>query len=254
MDDRFIEICLNGADKELAAAIADGADVNTIGKFRMSPLTPLVAAILSDKEFVEKTALLLQAGADPDFYEAEKTGSTRPICAAAGRGKVPLVSMLLEAGVEINSGEERHHIPLIRACVTFPGDTKTEAVRRELIQLFLDKGADLAFNDSGTGCLVLAADDAEPETLELLLNAGIPVDARLYDGGMTALMTAAAFNSNPRTVALLLERGADPGLRNWEDATALDFARGKPGGAWPNGNETPAAGEIIRLLEAAQKQ
>ena len=275
--DRLLEICAEGTARELEAALAAGTkagellssnpaeplehhhrrggawplrgEVNAVGRRHCRDCSPLAEAILSGREAAAKTAILLKAGADPDFVVPDSYGSMAPLSLAAYRGQVSVVKMLLEAGAKINVGKEWQQTPLIAACVNFPGTDRTEEDRRQIIRLLLDGGADLEFNESGATGLVWAGADAKPETIRLLLDAGIPVDA-CDASRTTALMTAAASNSNPETVALLLEKGADPKLRSREGCTALDYARGI-GSLLPGGNETPAAGTIIALLEEA---
>jgi hypothetical protein len=57
----------------------------------------------------------------------------------------------------------------------------------------------------------------------LLLDKGAPVDAR-SPNGTTPLMMAARYGAEP-SVDLLLQRGADPKLKNDRQLSAADFAR-----------------------------
>lgn len=73
-----------------------GATPNTCLEFRGFKPTLVCAALNSDKEMVE---LLLDHGADPDGLGV--------LAAAAGKGKVDTVDLLLSRGLEVNEKEVR---------------------------------------------------------------------------------------------------------------------------------------------------
>lgn len=73
---------------------------------------------------------------------------------------------------------------------------------------------------SGMSALALAADAGNAVAIELLLEAGAPVDARADRAAMTALMLAAG-RENPQAVGALLAAGANPKLRTSSGFTAL---------------------------------
>jgi ankyrin repeat protein len=107
-------------------------------------------------------------------------------------------------------------------------------------------------------------------TMDLLLDAGADIDAQVTDSrtrtakldtyvqgrdreGQTALMSASE-NGWDRVVAHLVERGADPSVRDAEGRTALDFARQPPragGGGPPASNEGSNREATVALLEAS---
>ena len=58
--------------------------------------------------------------------------------------------------------------------------------------------------------------------MELLINAGIDLDNQ-NDNGVTVLMYAAS-SGKTDAVKLLLEKGANPHLRNLDDFRAIEFA------------------------------
>ena len=223
--DRLTEICEKGTAGELAQALAPGTNVNVSGK---SGYSPLVSAILSAVEPEKKIALLLEAGADPNFIPKSAMLPTIPVSLAASNGRTAVVKMLLEAGAEVNAQDRNGYTPLIWGCLNPSADDKTEESRRQMFELFLAGGADLNLNRSGIYCLLFGASGGEPETIRLMLAAGIPVNGT-DKTGTTALMMAAAFSSDPAVAALLLEKGADPELRDRSGHTALDYARGLPG-------------------------
>ncbi len=92
-----------------------------------------------------------------------------------------------------------------------------------LLRLMIRHGAEV--NKPGWTPLHYAATHADrvsTEMVELLLEESAYIDAE-SPNRTTPLMMAARYG-HPDTVALLLQAGADPGLRNEQGLTALDFA------------------------------
>jgi ankyrin repeat protein len=92
-------------------------------------------------------------------------------------------------------------------------------------------GADLrATSPNGTTVLMVAAEQGRPKVVELLLAAGVAVDARDREG-RTALMRAAgvdprmASTRHVSVVRQLLAAKADRSLRDRQGRTAADLAR-----------------------------
>ena len=110
--------------------------------------------------------------------------------------------------------------------------------------------------------------DRAIRTMELLLAAGADINARVTDSrtrtarliayiqgrdneGKTALFSAAELGWD-KVVKFLLDRGADPTIRDASGKTALDYARaGPPPGPGGARMETPGRDATIALLEAA---
>lgn len=63
------------------------------------------------------------------------------------------------------------------------------------------------------------ARDGNTEDLAQFLEHGLPVDACDSEGN--SLLMLAAYHDRPTTVRMLLERGADPGLRNDRDQSPI---------------------------------
>jgi ankyrin repeat protein len=99
------------------------------------------------------------------------------------------------------------------------GDTTTVAAR-----LAEDPALAAPGGDDGTDPVALAARHSRLEVLRLLLEAGATTAAaRNGREAPTALMRAAAAGAAD-AVALLLQHGADPALRDAEGRTAADLA------------------------------
>jgi hypothetical protein len=75
------------------------------------------------------------------------------------------------------------------------------------------------------GPILIGARDVE--TARALMDAGADCNARELPSGRTALMRAASTGRSD-LVRLLLERGADPMVRDASGATAVDYARRAP--------------------------
>lgn len=73
--------------------------------------------------------------------------------------------------------------------------------------------------------LLLAADRANFETVELLVEAGATVTARDVRGLTPLALSIATGHADARIVRLLLLKGADPALKSTNGETALDWAR-----------------------------
>lgn len=159
----------------------------------------------------EVIRLLVEAGADPNAYDARNDRT--PYGLALRVGRPDLAELLAELGArrEIGPIDE-----LLGAC--FAGDRaavealarthpdRAERVRREYAD-----------------ALVEAASEDKAGAVELLLGLGVPIDTRGQLGG-TALHHA-AWKGRLAVVELLLEHGADPQRRAEPgvDGTALGW-------------------------------
>jgi ankyrin repeat protein len=231
---------VDGALESARLLLAGGADVNQTTEYGW---TPLLAAI--HNRYYELALFLLENGADPKL--ANK-GGWSPLYLAtdnrnieggdyptrkADRDHLELIDALLARGADVNARmssstetrtifthqwlHEEGATPLLRAAQS--GDVA-------LVKLYLENGADATLaTEDGTTALMVAAGigwvegvtyEWSPaqtlETARLLLDLGVPVDAQNLDG-QTALMGAAHKGRND-VVQLLVDRGADPALRD----------------------------------------
>lgn len=162
---------------------------------------------------------------------------------AAARGDLPLVTRLLENGVDANASDLEGHSALMKAA----GEGHPE-----IVTLLIDRGADVNANrQHGWTALHRAVWMGRLESAKVLLDRGADPNACV---GGTPLGEAVRTNS-AEMVRLLLERGADPNVGNslwlcvWGDS--LDLLRLLlDKGADPNSKSTN--GRTL-LMEAAAR-
>ena len=184
--------------------------------------------------------------ANPGLTNARDDKGDSPVLVATYHGKPELVRLLLDRGARPSFFE---------ACALgLDGDVRREirdnpAAVRQLahdgwtplhlaaffghpatVETLLDAGADvLAVSRNGEGNLPINAAaagpraDRRPAIVRLLISRGAPVDGRGSPRGHTPLHEA-AFNGDVALVRVLLESGADRGLRSGEGQTALEIA------------------------------
>jgi ankyrin repeat protein len=209
---------LPGTGAVAQALIDAGAPVDGDAGDKETPL--ITAASYGDAEVAE---VLIAAGADVNAHAAPDSGGVpggSPLLHAAVFGMTDVLDLLIAAGAEVHSLEEA------AAVGDLTGWSTPEAPLQARIR-----------------ALVFAADHQRLPVIDELLDAGTPVDAFDEVWGRQALRIAAQ-NGRPASVRRLLERGADPNLRDAEGLTALDWCR--PGRRYLDG---PGHAEVEAILQ-----
>lgn len=144
------------------------------------------------------------------------SGLSAALREAASKGQIQAVRAVLEKGANVNTSDEMGRTALMFAA--FDGHT-------DIVHLLLSKGAQVDLRDiSGRTALMYSSSGPFPETVQLLLDW--KADPNAVDGieWWTPLMFAAG-EGQLAVVKILLERGADPSLKDVDGDTALVFAQ-----------------------------
>ncbi|XP_044538910.1 ankyrin repeat domain-containing protein 29 [Gracilinanus agilis] len=175
--------------------VLQGADINLQ---RESGTTALFFAAQQGHNDVVR--FLFEFGASTEFRT--KDGATALFLAAQG-GYLDVIRLLLSSGAKVNQPRQDGTAPLWIA---------SQMGHSEVVRVMLLRGADRdAARNDGTTALLKAANKGYNDVIEELLKFS-PTLGLLKNG--TSALHAAVLSGNIRAVALLLEAGADPALRN----------------------------------------
>ncbi|XP_014446781.1 ankyrin repeat domain-containing protein 29 isoform X2 [Tupaia chinensis] len=175
--------------------VLQGADINLQ---REDGGTALLAA--SQYGHMQVVETLLKHGAN--IHDQLYDGATALFLAAQG-GYLDVIRLLLSSGAKVNQPRQDGTAPLWIA---------SQMGHSEVVRVMLLRGADRdAARNDGTTALLKAANKGYNDVIEELLKFS-PTLGILKNG--TSALHAAVLSGNIKTVALLLEAGADPGLRN----------------------------------------
>ena len=195
---------------------ADSNAVNDVG-------TSVLAVVARDGD-TTMARVLLTHGADPEFDSGEEFSGGPPFVHAVGAGQLAMVSLFLDAGVDVNNrGDYQGHSALwTTACRISRPQPVPPSRYRALARLLLERGADVDARDAGgyggtpndgrtpLMCAVVARD---VELVELFIAAGADVNAKTWDRGadglyLQSILQMAIETGNDVIVNLLLEAGA----------------------------------------------
>ncbi len=176
-----------------------------------------IAAVYGPAEMV---TLLLDAGAD---IEMPDRNGLHPLHNAAISGRMDIVALLLKRGAVVNSRDKQGRTPLL----SFAASAGSSI---DIPKLLLAAGANPEIEETvdQLRAIDFAAINGEVELAKLLLSAGADVNHR--QGGFwgeTALMHA-VFHDRMDVVRLLIAQGADVNLANKQGQSPMYYAAAKP--------------------------
>lgn len=136
---------------------------------------------------------------------------------AARHGYATVVAFLVEKGADVNGRESA----VARATPLHVAATYNHMA---VARLLLEKGADVSTTDRwGSTPLQYAAFNGHNDLIELFLSKGANIKHREKRYGITALHASVA-GKKPKTLELLLSKGAETNARNHAGETALGTA------------------------------
>jgi cytohesin len=190
-------------DRGVIATLAPRVDPNARDPWGNTPL--LMAAQYDDLSLV---SLLVRRGGDVDQQRQHLT----PVTLAARRKASDIVSFLRESGATMS-------------ILTWVHLGERERCEQELVR---DPAQARLRDEQGTPILHHAVEALHPELVELFLASGAAI-SDTDPNGETALHRIADMRQAPQApaagmAALLLDLGADPNARNWDDVTPLHQA------------------------------
>src|SRR5712691_8952051 len=190
-------------DRVVIAELAPRVDPNAKDPWGNTPL--LMAAQYGDLALV---SLLVRRGGDID----QRSQHLTPITLAARRKAADIVRFLQESGAKMS-------------IVTLVHLGERERCQQELLR---DPAQARLRDEQGTPILHHAVEALQPELVEQMLASGATV-SDTDPNGETALHRIADMRQSPQGPAakmatLLLDLGADPNARNWDDVTPLHQA------------------------------
>ena len=187
---RFVEAVAKGNESRMRELIEQDADVNAVGKNEMRPLFWALA-----KQSLKGFEFLLENGADPNFYMED-----------------------------IDDQPHQHRSSLM--------EFLAEADAQQYLKLALEHGGnpDLVVESyypdgrlSSRNTIIFSAIVRnQTENVRILTEAGANLDYQNTEFSMQTPMMTAAGIKNFDIVYLLLEKGADPTLRNRWDMNLVD--------------------------------
>lgn len=131
-------------------------------------------------------------------------------------GNFPITLILIEKGADVNKVDKNNHTALL--------DASYHPVL-EIMRLLIENGANPnIFNVDGQTPLMAATKSGAVDASRLLINSGAEINIKGY-GGNTPMHWSMTEGDYPSIVNLLIEHGANLGIRNDIEKTALDMAR-----------------------------
>jgi len=206
-----------GQTKRLKELIQRGEDPNLKGSHGHTPLYAALSSYIYMDTERRKTVvrILLEAGADPNIG--------RTLSAAIFQDPDPeLISMLLDAGADVNTKDKGGRTALHDACVS-------SWAGPEILEILIKRGANLEERDH-LGQLPLmfcgGFSPLDPSKVEALARAGADLNAK--DSYGHPFIFNVGYHRDPNSLETLksaLQNGADPNIKYKENSVLSRFLR-----------------------------
>jgi len=155
----------------------------------------------------------------PELARAESENGIPVLHHAAGLGRLDMVKLLLDGGVDVNSTGSFGDVKAVQWIFQCKGP------RLDILALLLENGADPNTADGfGSTVLMSAARLGRTDLVELLVSKGADVNARETGSLELSVLHYAALGANPDVVECLIGHGADTAAKDKHGRTPLDFA------------------------------
>ena len=200
--DAFLAACARGDGKEVRRMLEGEPDLVD----RLSERDTAELAEMADAGNRVGVQTMLDAGVDVNVRG--RVWGEAALHRAAFQGHVDVVRLLLERGADVTLRDRCYH--------SSPLGWAAHAEQRAALDLLLEHPERLDLRD--------AVEFGKAERVAELMGETDP-DASIAGGEPGVLLRAAAHGGHLDLVRILLERGADPDLRNSEGLSAADYAR-----------------------------
>lgn len=221
-----LTFALEFTDASMIGPLLEKADFSLSDTAGNSPI--FLALKYDHKEIFDR---LLENGMDINSRGRHNNAYLTLMHLAVQKRDEPIVRILLEKGANPNLVDDKGSVPLFDAVAREPSSF-------EIMNLLIEKGADVNFAGPGKGLTTLIYASINfnmpPETklqvMKTLLEKGANPNQQDTENGYTALMyTAIDYRTPPETkneiLKLLIEKGADKTLKTAQGETAMDWAK-----------------------------
>lgn len=194
--------------------------------------------------------LIDQEGAKTEIYSTQQ--QMTPLMETS---MLEMVQLLVDRGANVNANNNNMYTPLYQAIANFRKPTLKAKDNEKILNLLLDKGANIDFPVVG-GVTPLMGAMEKPESAKTLIDKGAKLDLQ-NSNGETALMYAVkggllkvsmmmpVVGAQVETVKYLISKGADVNLQDKWGKTALMHAAGA---VYAQGNKYSTYTEVLEFL------